>query len=85
MSLRRLKMIAGAGEPDDVIPLRIDIVTIAGQLRDAVSDTQSPWSVREHLINQCHDALCRAVNRYRSAIKRRGKSSPVSAPEGAKP
>lgn len=64
---RQLRIVAGAGEPDDVLALRIDVVKAACELVKA-------WGCGQAFNTQIDDAerkLELVVHRYKAAMKRR--------------
>lgn len=71
-SIRKLKMIQGAGDPDDVLARRIDVVAAAEKWYDVQSlqDRKREDWVK---IEDADDTLKQAVRRYRAAVKSRAK------------
>ncbi len=65
MTPSRLKLIANAGEPDDVLALRIDVVLRAVEWYEALGDFAA--------VDDAEIALERAVRKYRRAVKRRAE------------
>jgi hypothetical protein len=74
MSLRKLKLAAGAGEPDDVLALRIDVVACAeiwaDQLRSPHKD-DFEWAEK---LDEMEEKLYRATCRYQAAVARRRRA-----------
>lgn len=67
-SVRRLQLIANAGEPDSVLALRIDVVIAACALVEA----WGKFSTKNHMdIDPLEHKLEIAVRRYRGAVKQR--------------
>lgn len=75
-SIRKLKIISGAGEPDDVLGLRIDVVEAAGKVYET---HQALMRLRKKdgwppLMEACDNAVTDLVikyGRYKAALKRR--------------
>lgn len=65
-SIRHLRIAAGAGEPDSVPALRIDIIAAAVAWYDAEPDDYA-------VILIAADKLNTAVRRYKSALEKRKK------------
>jgi hypothetical protein len=63
MTPSRLKLIANAGEPDDVLALRIDVVLRAVEWYEALGDFAAVDDAE----------IARAVRKYRRAVKRRAE------------
>lgn len=76
-SIRQLKMIHGAGEPDSVLARRIDVVKAAEAYCDAIGSKEAlelydqSWAAYDHALTEARDKLEVAVRRYRRAIKAR--------------
>lgn len=68
---RHLKIIANAGEPDDVLALRIDVIAAAVRMVDVWDRTGSE---NEETWENAHDELADAVHKYNRAVKRRLKA-----------
>lgn len=67
-SVRTLKMIHGAGEPDSALAYRIDVVTAAVVLVES-------WAQGEYeACDKAAARLTRAVRRYKKALRVRGQS-----------
>lgn len=64
-SPRRLKLVSNAGDPDDVLPLRIDVVAAARLYVKALGGTD-----QAAVICACGN-LVRAVRRYNGAVRNR--------------
>lgn len=67
-TINQLKVAGGAGEPDSVLALRIDVIKASLEWSDAVHTSDFDK------IYDAENKLLRAVYKYRAAIKRR---SPV--------
>lgn len=67
-SIRKLKMVVGAGEPDAVPSRRIDVVAAAEALYDAMNEDD------DYRIVMAQGTLCRSVERYRRAVKARASA-----------
>jgi hypothetical protein len=66
-TVRRIQLVANAGEPDSVLARRVDVVSAAVKLVERwCSATEEPTAIRELENN-----LVVAVRRYKGAIRRR--------------
>ncbi len=72
-TLRHLKLAAQAGEPDDVLALRIDVVAAAVAWYEALP-IADPMA-----LDDAETSLERAVRRYQRAVKRR-QAAPAIRP-----
>lgn len=76
-SIRKLKMLHGAGEPDSVLARRIDVVKAAEAYVDAIGSKEAlalydkSWPAYDHALEEAKDKLETAVRRYRRALKER--------------
>ena len=68
-SVRKLRMAAGAGEPDSVLALRIDLVAAAVLWSEAHGDYEKSTAMQRALRE---DRLILACERYKRAVRRRG-------------
>lgn len=71
MSTRHLRVAAGAGDPDDVLAMRIDVVAAAKALVAAVDSkglTDTEWHVE---VEKATDNIYRKAKRYMRACERR--------------
>lgn len=75
MSLRRLAIVAGAGDPDDALALRIDVVAAAVKVTRAIDkQTRSKQSEQLYLQGEVDLAvsdLHQKTKRYMAACRRR--------------
>lgn len=72
-SIRRLKIVAGCGEPDSVPALQLDVVLAAERLIDAqVAAGHDCCDATLDAMDRAEDALERAVRRLRRARAKRG-------------
>lgn len=68
---KHLRLVAGAGDPNDVLPLRIDVVTAATRLVDAIDAkglTETEYQVD---VENATDEVYRRTKRYMLACKAR--------------
>lgn len=65
-SVSQLRIVHGAGEPDDVLAKRIDVVQASVRFYDAVMAGDDLGA-----IDTAENTFFTAVRRYKSAIKRR--------------
>jgi hypothetical protein len=71
MNTRHLRIAAGAGDPDDVLTLRIDVVTAAKALVAAVDAkglTETEWHAE---VEKATDDVYRKAKNYMHACARR--------------
>lgn len=66
-SIRQLKLVANAGDPDSTLALRIDIVQAAIEWYDTCKDKGPDWDA----ISKVEDKLERAIRKYKAAVKKR--------------
>lgn len=71
-SIRRLRVVANAGEPDEVLARRIDVVKAAQEWYDA-HDSEDYT-----LHDVADDKLERAVRSYRRALARRQREQGIT-------
>lgn len=64
-SVRRLKVVAGAGDPDDFLVLRSDVVAAAVGWQEACH------SGDEIRVANAEERLAKIVSKYRAAVRRR--------------
>lgn len=72
-SVQRLRILAGAGDPDDVLSRRIDVVAAAVALVDSWTGGKMDGA---HLaaIDGAEDRLAIAVRRYKTSLRRRQRA-----------
>lgn len=79
-SIRKLKMLHGAGDPDSVLSRRIDVVQAAEAYCDAIGSKEAlklydkSWPAYDHARSEAEDKLELAVRRYRRAIRARASA-----------
>lgn len=67
-SVTQLRIVHGAGEPDDVLAKRIDVVSASVRFYDAVLNGRDLEEIDNSEI-----ALFIAIRKYKAAVKRRAK------------
>lgn len=71
VSTRHLRVAAGAGDPDDALALRIDVVAAAKALVAAV-DAKGLTAIEWHVeVENATDEIYRITKRYMRACERR--------------
>jgi len=72
-SIRKLRVVANSGEPDEVLARRIDVVKAAQEWYDAHDRSEDLDA-----MDRTEDTLRSAVRRYRRALARRQREQGIT-------
>jgi hypothetical protein len=68
---KHLRVVAGAGDPTDVLPLRIDVVKAATRLVDAMDATGLTETEYRAEVDNAIDEVYRRAKKYKKACGER--------------
>lgn len=74
-SIRKLKLIANAGEPDDVLAVRIDVVHAAMKVFEKFAASKLDNPLVGMPVTQAMTDMVRTCRKYKLAVTRRARSA----------